>query len=80
MRVWYWNGEDPLDEIQKRVAAAMKLHKITEADLGGRLFVDSGRDMPIKVAEIGTRGNGTTIAVPTIKGVIETLRECPDRC
>ena len=73
VRVWYWNGEDPLDEIEKRVAAACKHYNITEADIGGRLFTDSGRDMPIKVAELGR--HGTTVAVPTIKGVIEALND-----
>ncbi len=72
-RVWYWNGEDPLDEINKRVAAAMKHYGITEQDIGGRLFIDSGRDMPIKIAEIGR--NGITIAVPTVKGVTEALMD-----
>jgi AAA domain-containing protein len=72
-RVWYWNGEDPLDEIHKRVAAAMKYYKLTEADIDGRLFIDSGRDMPIKIAEIGR--NGTVVAFPVIKGVIEALND-----
>jgi RecA-family ATPase len=72
-RVWYWNGEDPRDEIDKRVAAACKHYEITEADIGGRLFIDSGRDMPIKIAEIGR--NGATVAVPVVKGVIDALIE-----
>jgi hypothetical protein len=73
VRVWYWNGEDPQEEIEKRVAAACKYYKITEADIGGRLFIDSGRDMPIKIAELGK--NGTKVAVPIVKGVIEALND-----
>jgi RecA-family ATPase len=73
VRVWYWNGEDPLEEIEKRVAGACKHYGITEADIGGRLFIDSGRDMPIKIAELGKYG--TTVAIPTVKGVIEALND-----
>ena len=36
-RVWYWNGEDPVDEMERRVAAICLHHEITEAHLGGRL-------------------------------------------
>ena len=73
LRVWYWNGEDPRDEIEKRVAAAMKHYKITEEEIGGRLFIDSGRDMPIKLVEIGK--NGTIIGKPTVNGVIEAIAD-----
>lgn len=47
LRVWLWNGEDPLEEIERRIMAAMMHFALTEADLGGRLFVDSGRDNQI---------------------------------
>jgi hypothetical protein len=51
-RVWYWNGEDPIDEIERRVAAICLHYEIAEADLGGRLFFDSGRWAPIKIGEM----------------------------
>lgn len=50
-RVWYWNGEDPIDELHRRVAAASKHYGLSEEDIGDRLFVDSGRTMPIVIAE-----------------------------
>lgn len=50
-RVWFWNGEDPLEEMQRRVAAAMQFHGLTREDLGDRLFLDSGRQTPICVAK-----------------------------
>ena len=70
-RVWYWNGEDPLDELQRRIMAAVKYYDITEKEISSRLFVDSGRTMPIVIAEADK--NGTRIAVPVIEGVIKTL-------
>ncbi len=48
--VWYWNGEDPMDELQRRFAAATKHYGIKEEDLGGRLFVGSGRDTEVIIA------------------------------
>jgi AAA domain len=71
LRVWYWNGEDPADELQRRFIAGAIHHKLTPEDIGDRLFVDSGRTMPIVMAE-GTK-SGTIIAEPVIKEVIATL-------
>jgi len=47
--VLYWNGEDPFDELQRRVAAICKVYKITEEDLGSRLFLSSGRNSPLVI-------------------------------
>src|SRR5258707_10584284 len=47
LRVWYWNGEDPQDELQRRVQAILKHYNVAAADIEGRLFLDSGRDLPI---------------------------------
>ena len=73
-RVWYWNGEDPMEELQRRFAAALKYHELTSNDLGGRLFIDSGRRMPIKIAS-DSRRTGLTIAKPVIREVVATLLE-----
>ena len=50
LRVWLLNGEEDQDEMDRRVAALCQRYGITEADLGGRLFVQSVRDHPIRVA------------------------------
>jgi hypothetical protein len=47
--VLYWNGEDPFDELQRRVAAICKVYNITEEDLGSRLFLSSGRNSPLVI-------------------------------
>ena len=73
LRVWYWNGEDPMEELQRRFAAACKCHKLTKEHIGGRLFVDSGRTMPIVLVE--DTKSGTRIAEPVIEQVIATLLE-----
>jgi RecA-family ATPase len=72
LRVWYWNGEDPLDEIDRRIEAAMVHYDIKPEEIEGHLFRDSGRKMPIIMAT-QTR-NATIIAKPIVEEVIETIR------
>lgn len=54
--VWMHNGEDPLDEIQRRVAAACKVHRIKPHELKGRFFYTSGRDCKITLVRELQRG------------------------
>jgi hypothetical protein len=73
LRVWYWNGEDPIIELQRRFAAAIKHYELMQDDIGDRLFFDSGRTLPIVIAE--DEKFGTLICEPVIKDVIATLNE-----
>jgi hypothetical protein len=50
-RVWLWNGEDPSEELQKRVQAAMLYFGIDASEVEGWLFVGSGRDLELTIAE-----------------------------
>jgi RecA-family ATPase len=40
LRVWYWNGEDPRDEIERRIAATCIHYRIGPDDIEDRLFFD----------------------------------------
>lgn len=71
LRCWLWNGEDPTDELQRRIAAACMHYNIGRKDIGDRLFFDSGRLMPIVIAE-DTRF-GTHVAESAVRKIIETL-------
>ncbi len=71
--VWLWNGEDPQDELNRRVMATAMHYKLTEKDIEGRLFVDNGRQMPIIVAE-RTR-DGVVIQAPVVDQVIATIQD-----
>lgn len=75
LRVWLWNGEDPLEELERRLAAAMLVYGLTRADVGDRLFVDSGRDMEIVLADggAGGRGSGARIIAPVESKIYQTL-------
>jgi RecA-family ATPase len=49
LRVWYWNGEDPIEELERQVHAICQHYGLCNNDISGRLFLDSGRTMPIKL-------------------------------
>lgn len=52
LTVWYWNGEDPQEETQRRVVAAAKHHKLKPSDIGNRLYTDTGREQTITLGQI----------------------------
>lgn len=73
LRVWYWNLEDPYDELQRRIQAACQHYGLGAGDIGGRLFVDSGREKSLRTA-ISDK-NGTRIVRPVVDGLAaEMLR------
>jgi hypothetical protein len=71
-RVWLWNGEDPADEVDRRIMAAMLQHNVTPQEIEGYLFKDTGRETPIILAT-QTR-SGTVIARPVIDALIEEIK------
>jgi hypothetical protein len=73
LRVWYYNGEDPREEIDRRVAAICKHFNITSTEIGGRLYVNSGRDTPIIVA--ARLRDQTIITIPVIEALTREIRE-----
>ena len=50
--VWILNLEDPIDELDRRVAAAMRCHNVSRADLAGYLYLHSGRTRRLVMAAI----------------------------
>jgi hypothetical protein len=73
-RVWYWNGEDPQDEIDRRIGAICINYGITNDDLDGWLFVDTGRRTKIVIATYDPK-SGNKIAEPVVKDLIETIAD-----
>lgn len=51
MKVWLWNGEDPLDELHRRIAALAQHFKIKKEEIGDGLYLGSGRVMEIIIAK-----------------------------
>lgn len=56
LRVWYWNLEDGIEELQRRIQAIFVQHGVSEADLGDRLFVDSGLTNPLLLGSLKAGG------------------------
>jgi hypothetical protein len=64
LKVWFWNGEDPLEENERRIGAACIHYGLTGDDLGARLMLDSGRDLPITLAKM--EGGSVKVARPVV--------------
>lgn len=73
LTVWYWNGEDPRDEIERRIAAACLHYLIDPACLDGRLFIDTGRQTEISIARASPRG--IILRDDVQRDLVETIRE-----
>jgi len=71
-RVWYFNGEDPMDEIHRRVVAAIKHYDILPDEIAGRLFLDSGRTQPIIIGV--QQKDGAVIQEPIVEAVVDSIR------
>jgi hypothetical protein len=61
IRVWLHNGEDPLVELRRRIAAVVKHYKVDAQRLVGNLLLTSGRDTPMIAAQ---EIDGVTVLVP----------------
>ena len=73
LRVWYVNGEDPLDEVNLRFAAAMQHFGIKPEDVEGWLFVDTGREKDFVFAR--DEGKSVALAVPLVDSVVAGIEE-----
>jgi hypothetical protein len=72
LRVWMWNLEDPREELERRILAACQHFEIAEADIGGRLFLDSGREQPCCLAK-HSFAEGAFIVVPVRDAIIAAI-------
>lgn len=70
-KVWLWNGEDPLSELERRVMAAALHYGLTREDFEGWLFIDSGRSTEIIVAE--EQRDGVKVVRPIVEEVKATI-------
>jgi hypothetical protein len=76
LKVWYWNGEDPFDELQRRFLAVIQHFNLTNDDLNlleQNLFFDSGRNLEIKIAF--QEKNGVRIAAPIYNAVRDAITD-----
>lgn len=71
LRVWVINLEDPRDELQRRITAAMLHHDIEPDDVHGRLFLDSGRERGLCIAS--QNKDGVLINLPDVDAVTNEI-------
>jgi AAA domain len=55
LKVWYLSGEDPLVELDRRIAAHCSLHRLVLDDCPGQLFVDDKASFPLSIAKMSRR-------------------------
>lgn len=72
LKVAYWNGEDPMEETERRAFAAALHYDLGGSDLEGWLFLGSGRDVPLILAE--QQQTGTIIQAPNVERVMDAVR------
>ena len=73
LRVGYFNAEDPLEETERRIAAAMMHFGLTRADLEGWLHWGSGRDSGLVIAVQGREG--VEIVQPVVDRLLADITE-----
>lgn len=73
-RVWLWNGEDSPIELQKRIGASCLFHDLNESDIEKRVFVDSGCEQEIIIAEVA-QGKKAVRNEVTIEALKATIKE-----
>jgi RecA-family ATPase len=55
-KVWIYNLEDPLEELYRRLHAAVLYHKLSRETIEDKLFLDSGRDRQLVTATVTRTG------------------------
>lgn len=72
LKVWLFNGEDPLEEMERRVMAACLHFGLCREALEGSFFLDSGRDTPLTLAH--QERAGLTIHRPLARHLIAAIK------
>jgi hypothetical protein len=70
LNVWYWNLEDPMDEIDRRIAAILLHYKIAPGSSDGRLFVNC--EEPLVIAS--RFRDDTVVAEPVVGRLMSEIK------
>lgn len=73
LRVWLYNLEDPDEETERRIHAAAKHYELTPSHIGDRLYVNSGREQPVCIAE--ETPSGARICRPVIEALSAAITD-----
>jgi hypothetical protein len=75
LKVWLWNLEDPIEETERKIHAALIHYGIKREDTDG-LFVNSGRDEecePLVIAK--KQRDGVIICKPVVDDLVKQIKE-----
>lgn len=70
--VWFYNLEDPIDEMRRRVKATLDHHRKSKASVENHIYIDSGRDRPLVIAIRTVKGD--LIAAPLVPALVAELK------
>lgn len=73
LRVWFFNSEDPRDELDRRIMAACIKYKLAPEDVNG-LFLDTGREQELVIA-VEDKKAGVRIVQPIVEAVVEQIQK-----
>ncbi len=75
-RVWLWNLEDDLEEVEKIVHAFLKLWEIDPGDLDGRLFINGADSVGANGLKLAVEDNfgGFKLQRPVSEALIDALK------
>jgi hypothetical protein len=71
--ILYWNLEDPLDEMNLRIAAEVRHRNVDVERLHDQFFVMSGRDHPLCVAKVNAKGQVERMDIAPVVEMIKNL-------
>lgn len=74
LNVFFWGGEDPLEEVKRKFEAGRFHYGVTPEDITGKLYLHSGRDMEIRTAISVRGGRGFEIARPVVDALISEFQ------
>ena len=70
--VGLYNREDPADEMDRRIAAALKHYRIDFEEVADSVYVDSGRDRPLVISR--RMLDGTLVKAPIVVDLVAELK------
>jgi hypothetical protein len=75
-RVWLWNLEDDLEEVEKTVHAFLKLWEIDPSELGDRLYINGADSIGATGLKLAVEDNfgGFKLQRPVAEALIEELK------
>jgi hypothetical protein len=72
-RVWVWNAEDDIDEMERRIAGICTHYGVSLTEVMDGLFLNSGYDLPLDLAH--GNGKGSHLNEPLINRISARVKD-----